>query len=80
MISDRVLIRSAIATLVLSLSQLWFGELLGGWVTGARSAAASGATQASAALLAGGWMLPALMIGVWLVLAPVAIYLAVAED
>jgi hypothetical protein len=58
----------------------WFGELLGGWVSGARSAASSGATQASAAFFAGGWMLPALMIGVWLVLAPVAIYLAVAED
>lgn len=58
----------------------WFGEFLAGWVSGARSAASSGATQASAALLAGGWMLPALMIGVWLVLAPVAIYLAVADE
>ena len=29
---------------------------------------------------AGGWIVPALMIGVWLVLAPVAIYFAVADD
>jgi hypothetical protein len=60
----------------------WFGGLLAEWVSGVRSAAASqmGALQASSASLAGGWVLPALMIGVWLVLAPVAIYLAVAED
>jgi hypothetical protein len=38
------------------------------------------AISAPSALLAGGWMLPALMIGVWLVLAPVAIYFAVADD
>ncbi len=38
------------------------------------------ALKAPSALLAGGWMLPALMIGVWLVLAPVAIYFAVSDD
>ena len=31
-------------------------------------------------LMTGGWIVPALMIGVWLVLAPVAIYFAVADD
>jgi hypothetical protein len=60
----------------------WFGGLLGGWVSGVRDAASSGmaAIKAPSALLTGGWMLPALMIGVWLVLAPVAIYFAVADD
>jgi hypothetical protein len=60
----------------------WFSRLLAGWVSSVRSADLSDMAvfQASSALLAGGWMLPALMIGVWLVLAPVAIYLAVAED
>jgi hypothetical protein len=60
----------------------WFGGLLAGWVSGVSSAALAdvAAIKAPSALLAGGWMLPALMIGVWLVLAPVAIYLAVAED
>jgi hypothetical protein len=59
-----------------------FGGLLGGWVAGVREAAPSDTTviKASSALLAGGWMLPVLMIGVWLVLAPVAIYFAVADD
>lgn len=33
-----------------------------------------------ALLLGQGWLLPALVIGLWLVLTPVAIYLAVAED
>jgi len=60
----------------------WFGGLLGGWVSAVRESASSdmAAIRAPSALLAGGWMLPALMIGVWLVLAPVAIYFAVADD
>lgn len=60
----------------------WFGGLLAGWLSGVRSAALAdmAAIKAPSALLTGGWMLPALMIGVWLVLAPVAIYLAVAEE
>ena len=60
----------------------WFGGLLGGWIAGVRQAASSDMAPISApsALLAGGWMLPALMIGGWLVLAPVAIYFAVADD
>ena len=75
---------SVVALTVAGLVSLspWFGGLLGGWVSGVRSGALSdmAAFQASSVLLAGGWMVPALMIGVWLVLAPVAIYLAVAED
>jgi hypothetical protein len=60
----------------------WFGGLLGGWIGGVRETASldMAALRAPSALLAGGWMLPALMIGVWLVLAPVAIYFAVADD
>ena len=60
----------------------WFGGLIGGWISGVRDAALTdmAAMRAPSALLAGGWMVPALMIGVWLVLAPVAIYFAVADD
>ena len=58
----------------------WFGGLLRGWMSGLRGAAAS--DLAPSALLAHGWMLPALVmgIGIWLVLAPLAIYFAVADD
>jgi hypothetical protein len=56
----------------------WFARLLRGWV--AVVADAAGAVQAPSGLLAQGWVLPALIIGVWLVLAPVAIYLVVADD
>lgn len=51
----------------------FFSGLLRGWTAGTGDVAAS-------VLLAHGWMLPALVIGVWLVLAPVAIYFAVADD
>ena len=78
---------ASVAAITLTVAALvalspWFGGLLGGWVSGVRDAASSGmaAVKAPSALLAGGWMLPALMIGVWLVLAPVAIYFAVADD
>jgi hypothetical protein len=56
----------------------WLNGLLRGWMSGMGDAMAS--AQAPAVLLAYGWMLPALIIGVWLVLAPVAIYFAVADD
>ncbi len=78
---------ASVAAITLTVAALvalspWFGGLLGGWVSGVRDAASSdmAAIKAPSALLAGGWMLPALMIGVWLVLAPVAIYFAVADD
>ena len=56
----------------------WLNGLLRGWMSGMGDAMAS--AQTPAVLLAYGWMLPALIIGVWLVLAPVAIYFAVADD
>jgi hypothetical protein len=34
----------------------------------------------AAQLLAQGWLLPALIVGVWLILTPLAIYFAVADD
>ena len=74
---------AAIALTVIALVALspWFAGLLRGWVSGVRGVVASDlAIQAPSALLAQGWMIPALMIGVWLVLAPVAIYFAVADD
>ena len=59
----------------------WFGGLLRSWMSGLGAAAAS--DLAPSALLAQGWMLPVLIIagiGVWVVLAPLAIYFAVADD
>lgn len=77
---------SAIALTVTALVALspWFGGLLRGWMSGVRDAAASNlaSLQAPSGLLAQGGLLPAVIIGivVWLVLAPVAIYLVVADD
>lgn len=78
---------ASVAAITLTIAALvalspWFGGLLGGWVSGVRDAASSdmAAFKAPSALLASGWMLPALMIGVWLVLAPVAIYFALSDD
>ena len=74
---------SVIALTVTALVALspWFAGLLGGWASGTRAAMSDmAAIGAPSVLLAHGWMLPALIIGVWLVLAPVAIYFAVADD
>jgi hypothetical protein len=83
-VAQVVALVSVVALTVAALVALspWLGGLLGGWLSGVREAASSdlAAIKAPSALLAGGWMLPALMIGVWLVLAPVAIYFAVADD
>ncbi len=60
----------------------WFGELFAGVLQGGTAGVGSvaAAVQSPSVLLAHGWMLPALMIGIWLVLAPVAIYFAVTDD
>jgi hypothetical protein len=52
----------------------WVGGVMSGWLA-AGGAAASG----SASSLAQGWVIPAVVIGVTLLLAPVAVYLAVAD-
>jgi hypothetical protein len=73
---------SAVALVIAALVALspWFGELLGNWVTDAKYVAA--AMRTPSAVLAQGWMVPAIVVGVgvWLVLAPVAIYFAVADE
>jgi hypothetical protein len=82
-VAQVVALVSVAALTVVSLVALspWLGGLVGGlfggWLSGIREAASfeMAAIQAPSALL-----IPALMIGVWLVLAPVAIYFAVAED
>jgi hypothetical protein len=83
-VAQVVALVSVVALTVVALVALspWFGGLLAEWVSGVREAASSdmAAVKAPSVLLAGGWMLPALMIGVWFVLAPVAIYFAVAGD
>jgi hypothetical protein len=64
----------------------WFAGVLGGWMPDveiATSLAALGlALGAPSGMLTQGWVLSAVVIGlgVWLVLAPVAIYFAVADD
>lgn len=61
----------------------WFGGVLGDWVAGAKVALAPAPSTTSAApstSLTPGWFVPALIIGVSLLLAPVAVYFAVADD
>ena len=57
-----------------------FGELFSGLLRSWTAGDVAASVQAPSMLLAHGWVLPALIIGVWLVLAPVAIYFAVADD
>ena len=59
----------------------WFGGVLGSWMDDAlRAAAGPAATEGRFSLA--GWMVPVVLLGagVWLVLAPLAIYFAVSED
>jgi hypothetical protein len=61
----------------------WFASVMGGWMPDFVGGATSLATlRAPSGLLTQGWVLSAAVIGlgIWLVLAPVAIYLAVADD
>ena len=74
---------AAIVLMIVALGALspWLMESLGGWLAVASSGDGSDVAVLQAPrLMAGGWIVPALMIGVWLVLAPVAIYFAVADD
>ena len=74
---------SAAALIVVAVVLLspWFGVVLGDWFAGAKSALAPGASSGTpSTLFTQGWMIPALIIGVSLLLAPVAIYFAVADD
>jgi hypothetical protein len=74
---------AAIVLMIVALWALspWLMDSLGGWL-----AAVTGddgfdvAAMQAPRLMTGGWIVPALMIGVWLVLAPVAIYFAMADD
>jgi hypothetical protein len=51
------------------------------WLHEARATVAGSVPQFEAPqMLAHGWLLPALIVGMWLVLAPLAIYFAVADD
>jgi len=60
----------------------WFAVVLGGWMADVEITASLAALGAPSGMLTQGWVLSAVAIGlgVWLVLAPVAIYLAVADD
>jgi hypothetical protein len=58
----------------------WFGGVLGTWMHDVLGAAAS--PTAEGGFSVAGWMVPVVILGlgVWLVLAPLAIYFAVSED
>jgi hypothetical protein len=60
----------------------WFAGILGGWMPDVDVATSLAALGAPSGMLTQGWVLSAVVIGlgVWLVLAPVAIYFAVADD
>ena len=68
-----------IVAVVIALSP-WVGTVLSGWVSGAKGIAMSGASSAAPSSFAQTWAIPALVIGVSLLLAPVAIYFALADD
>ena len=74
---------AAIVLMIVALVALspWLMDSLGGWLVAASGSDGSDvAAMQAPRLMVGGWIVPALMIGVWLVLAPVAIYFAVADD
>jgi hypothetical protein len=75
---------SAVALIIAAVVVLspWFGVVLGDWMDSARAALAATTVLAAApsTSLTHGWMIPAIIIGVSLLLAPVAIYFAVADD
>jgi hypothetical protein len=72
---------SAVAVGTLIALSPWFAGVLGGWLPDAPLASLA-ALLAPSGLLTQGWVLSAVAIGLgcWLVLAPVAIYFAVADD
>ena len=59
----------------------WFGGVLGSWMHDVLGASA-GPTATEGRFSLAGWMVPVVLLGagVWLVLAPLAIYFAVSED
>ena len=74
---------AAIVLMIVALWALspWLMDSLGGCLAAAIGSDGSDLTAMQApTLMTSGWIVPALMIGVWLVLAPVAIYFAVADD
>ena len=60
----------------------WFAGVLGGWMPDVDDRHAAWPRWRASGMLTQGWVLSAVVIGlgVWLVLAPVAIYFAVADD
>jgi hypothetical protein len=75
---------SAVALIIAAVVVLspWFGVVLGNWIAEAKAALTPTPTvvAAPATTLVQVWMIPAIIIGVSLLLAPVAIYFAVADD
>lgn len=83
-IAQIVGLTSAVALLVAAVVLLspWFGVLVGDWFWGVKAALApsTATVNAPSTPLTQVWVIPAIIVGVSLLIAPVAIYLAVADD
>ena len=71
---------AAVAVSALIALSPWFAGVLGGWMPDVEIATSLAALGSG--MLTQGWVLSAVVIGlgIWLMLAPVAIYFAVADD
>jgi hypothetical protein len=73
---------SAVALVIAGVVALspWVGSVMSGWVAASGVSVSGAAGQSASWPFPQGWMIPALVIGVSLLLAPVAIYFAVTDD
>jgi hypothetical protein len=73
---------SAVALVIAGVVALspWVGSVMSGWVAASGVSMFGAAGQSASWPFPQGWMIPALVIGVSLLLAPVAIYFAVTDD
>jgi hypothetical protein len=73
------IVAGSTAVLLTIFALLALSPWLSTWISG-RSGIDLPRFDWAAVVLAQGWLLPSLVVGIWLVLTPVAIYLAVADD
>jgi hypothetical protein len=73
------IVAGSTAVLLVASAVMALSPWLRSWITAA-TAVEMPRLDLAGLVLAQGWLLPALVIGVWLVLTPLAIYFAVADD